>query len=92
MQKIVIELPEEIIDYVNENKCLSVNYDDVLAEAIANGTVIPKGCGDLIDADELLKQSYRIDDSATLSARDVVDEEDIEDAPVIIEADKGDKR
>ena len=47
---------------------------------------IPKH-GRLIDADELLKQSYRIDDSATLSARDVVNVEEIDDAPTIIEGD-----
>ena len=37
--------------------------------------------GRLIDADKLLENQYRIDDSATLSIRDVVDVEDIEDAP-----------
>lgn len=37
----------------------------------------------LIDADALLQKQYRIDDSATLSTRDVVDVEDIEDAPTV---------
>ena len=36
--------------------------------------------GDLISRQELLKKQYRIDDSATLSTRDVVNVEDIEDA------------
>ena len=39
--------------------------------------------GRLIDADKLLENQYRIDDSATLSTRDVVDVEDIEDAPTV---------
>ena len=38
----------------------------------------------LIDADGLLKKQYCIDDSATLSTRDVVNVEDIEDAPSIM--------
>jgi hypothetical protein len=42
----------------------------------------------VIDADRLLKQSYRIDNSATLSTRDVVNEEEIDSASTIIEADK----
>ena len=37
----------------------------------------------LIDADALLEKQYRIDDSATLSSRDVVNVEDIEDAPTV---------
>ena len=39
--------------------------------------------GRLIDADELLGKQYRINDSATLSVRDVVNVEDIEDAPTV---------
>lgn len=39
--------------------------------------------GRLIDADKLQENQYRIDDSATLSTRDVVDVEDIEDAPTV---------
>lgn len=37
----------------------------------------------LINADELINKQYRIDDSATLSTRDVVNIEDIEDALTI---------
>jgi uncharacterized GH25 family protein len=39
--------------------------------------------GRLIEADKLLENQYRIDDSATLSTRDVVNVEDIEDAPTV---------
>lgn len=38
----------------------------------------------LIDANELLKNQYCIDDSATLSTRNVVNVDDINDAPTII--------
>jgi len=86
MQKIVIELPEEIIDYVNENKCLSVNYDDVLAEAIANGTVIPKGHGKIGDIDRL----YKVFKKNVVGADAYKQLFDM--AHGIIEADKGEKR
>ena len=40
-------------------------------------------CEDAISREALLKKQYRIDDSATLSTRDVVNVEDIEDAPPV---------
>lgn len=40
-------------------------------------------CDDAISREALLKKQYRIDDSATLSTRDVVNVEDIEDAPLV---------
>ena len=45
-------------------------------------------CEDVISREALLKMQYRIDDSATLSARDVVNVEDIKDAPVITPKEK----
>ena len=38
---------------------------------------------DAISREALLKKQYRIDDSATLSTRDVVNVEDVEDAPPV---------
>lgn len=83
--QIVINIPEAEYDLIVNNEACDLN---VLTKAIANGTLLPKGHGKLKDADELLKQSYCIDDSATLSTRDVVNEEEINNAPTIIEADK----
>ena len=40
-------------------------------------------CDDAISRDAVLKKQYKIDDSATLSTRDVVNVEDIEDAPSV---------
>ena len=40
-------------------------------------------CADVISREAVLKKQYRIDDSATLSTRDVVNVEDIEDAPSV---------
>lgn len=35
--KIVINLPEEIMEYVKNNGCLSVIYNDEVVKAITNG-------------------------------------------------------
>ena len=86
--ELVIKIPEGIY---KASRFIDVKYEDVIQiplEVIANGTPLPKGHGDLIDRKELLKQSYRIDNSAILSTRDVVNEKEIEAAKPIIEADK----
>ena len=51
--------------------------------AVLNGTPLPKGHGDLIDRQELLKITL----CKTFGLRSV----DIENAPTIIEADRGDE-
>lgn len=91
--ELVIKIPEEAkqaFDCAESNDLKGCYYDHggVIGKAIANGIPLPKGHGRLIDADELLKKSYRIDDSETLSTRDVVNVEDVDDAQTIIEADK----
>ena len=40
-------------------------------------------CGDVISRQAVIEKQYRIDDSATLSTRDVVNVEDIEDLPSV---------
>lgn len=47
--KIVIDIPEETYEYWKEHK-----HEYVLAEAISNGTPLPKGHGELIDKDVVL--------------------------------------
>ena len=86
--QIVIEISD--IAYSNIKKLVSLNCGICtdIEKAIAKGMPLPKGHDDLIDRKELLKQSYRIDDSATLSTRDVVNAEEIYDAPAIIPATK----
>lgn len=83
--KIVIDIPKVVYEKILSNS-IGVVEGDPLYNAVLNGIPLPKGHGDLIDADELLEQSYCIDDSATLSTRYVVNAEEIEKAPVIIEA------
>jgi hypothetical protein len=48
--QIVIDIPEETYEYWKNH-----SHEYVLAEAIKNGTPLPKGHGDLIDREELLK-------------------------------------
>lgn len=84
--KLIIDISEEVYKDIQDGF-----YNENLrkmAIAIGNGTPLPKGHGRLIDADSLLEKQYRIDDSATLSTRDVVNVEDVEDTSTIIEADK----
>jgi len=88
--QIVIKIPESEIPKKQDIIEIPLHFiDEKVCEVGKYGfNVLPKGHGRLIDAYELLKQSYRIDDSATLSTRDVVNVEDVEDATAIIESDK----
>lgn len=53
--ELVIKIPVETYEYWKNHS----TYEYVLAEAIANGTPLPEGHGDLIDAD-LLKNQFPI--------------------------------
>ena len=71
--QIVIDIPDRIYKMINAKYWLGSIDTDVLNKAIRIGTLLPKGHGRLIDADELF-----ID----------IEWSDIENAPTIIEADK----
>lgn len=58
-----------------------------LARIIKHGTPLPKGHGDLIDRDDLLADSYCIDDYAGNEVS-IIDKTTVEMADAIIEADK----
>lgn len=79
--EIVIKIPEE--EY--KNICL-MSEDGIgmaLYDWIANGTPLPEH-GDLIDRNELLDESYQID-SMYCMYDEVVNVDDIKNAPTIIE-------
>ena len=67
---------EEILTDVKAESFIFV-MDSVLAELQKNESAE----GEYIKKEDALKLQYRIDDSATLSTRDVVNVEDIEDLP-----------
>lgn len=88
--ELVIKIPEEIMDYIKRNGCLSVIYGDEVANAIIKSTPLPKGHGTLKDADELYSifkekcDAYNIDNLSFISDMDM----NFDLAPTIIEADK----
>lgn len=85
--KIVIDLPEEIMEHMKDNGCLSVvYYNDDIAKAIINGTPLPKGHGRLIDADAYIDKTAECD-----WLDDIPVDEFNRITPTIIEADKGAK-
>lgn len=100
--KIVIDIPEEVYNNIksNEEIITYVTKDGGGSRAlhgslaIINGTILPKGHGRLIDADELIKQLevYADDEwnGQVGSSKGLEDAIDIvDDAPTIIKAYKG---
>ena len=82
--KIVIKLSDTLMEYIVKGRDLSEEQNNEMALAIANGTPLPKGHGDLIDRNELLDESYQID-SMYCMYDEVVKVDDIKNAPTIIE-------
>ena len=78
--ELVIKISEETYEYWKEHK-----YEYVLAEAIAKGTPLPKGHGRLIEDTFTTVTDIREDGSEFT----YVPYGEIENAPTIIEADKG---
>lgn len=80
--ELVIKIPEETYEYW-KNSCYSHKY--VFAEAIKNGTQLPKGHGRLIDADALEYWKNNRPDEINYH---FVPKYELDNAPTIIEADK----
>ena len=74
--QIVIDIPEELYDWIEHTGALSYEDCGYIGGAILDGTPLPKGHGRLIDVSEYYKGSYN-------DAREFLD-----NAPTIIEADK----
>lgn len=75
--KIVIDIPDEL---VNDHSIVAVDIN-----YIKNGTVLPKGHGDLIDRNTIQMSAEKFHSLGDLyTAQWIVD-----DAPTVIEADKG---
>jgi len=81
--KIVIDISEE--EYEDVKKVGGCYYD--FGKAIYYGTPLPKGHGDLIDADELFLD-IQTDEQMRLGEHLAWVKERIDNAPTIIEADK----
>ena len=87
----------EIVIKINEDayNLLEQKYRNGKADAldciILNGNILPKGHGRLIDADELLENASQVyDERRHIWTQDfVVNADDVDSAPTILEADKG---
>ena len=88
--QIVIDIDENLYTRLFDNGV--DNYDDAedMAKAIRKGIPIPKGHGDLIDRNDLLADSYCIDDWGGNEVN-IVDVMTVKMADAIIEADKGEQ-
>ena len=87
--KIAIEIPDKIYDGIKKRFPGDLCYMDVfvMAKAIMNGTILPKGHGRLIDADEL-EECKEIMNTISGESKYAVRMDDVRLVPTIIEADK----
>lgn len=88
--QIVINISEDNYKLIKDGNCCGVlSYE--IYNAIKNGTVLPKGHGDLIDKNDLLKHKHTIGTS-NYCEYNVVYVETIDNTRPIIEADKKERR
>lgn len=86
--RLVIDIPDSIY-----NRIVEEDLKGIMSNAIANGTPLPKGHGRLIDADALVYEhtiARSTDDGHNWNEL-CVTKDQIDDAPTIIEADKGEE-
>lgn len=86
--RIVIDIPEEVFDEIYNRNYYSLKGKEALRVAVRNCTQLPKGHGDLKDADKLkhafIKWSMAVQGSFTDSDIASI----VYNSPTIIEADK----
>lgn len=79
--KQLIDIPEEIMEYIKNNGCLSVIYNNEVVKAIINGTPVSTE-GDLISREELKKELNEIFDTVeVVTFDDIIDV--IDNAPTV---------
>lgn len=83
--RVIINISEE--DYKRVGLIAEMGLGTNIDEAIKYGVVLPKGCGRLIDADELLKEKRRFEDFDG-DTFNIIHEETVINAETIIPADK----
>ena len=88
--KIIIDIPDEVYKNVKDHNLFLPNC---IHSSIENGTVLPKGHGDLIDLNALKGELWWVSDCPHIKLNEQALEiwRTIEKAPTIIEADKGNK-
>lgn len=85
--QIVIDIPEKEYERMKEKRM----FGNVTTwkDAICNGTPLPKGHGRLIDADALKLTQHDIHVESINYRHRCISVENIDEAPTIVEADKG---
>lgn len=89
--EVVIKIPKKEYDYMIANPTRYNVCDDetLLYNHIKNGTVLPKGHGRLVDVDKLKERYlYMSNDDTAIEGMEYVTKGMIENAEVVIEADK----
>lgn len=87
--EVIIRIPKRTYDRVSERGIIAYGDDAYyIGHAIANGTVLPKGHGDLKDVSNLLT----VTDYDGENEKTYVLYDEIKHAPIIIEADDGGKK
>lgn len=77
--ELVVKIPEEVMEFIKNNGCLSVVYIDEVAKAIKNGTPLPKGHGRLIDEDKLIGKIHGVRSiTAVLDASTIIEADNAE--------------
>lgn len=84
MIEIVIKIDDRLYSRIKYLEPKADTMLDELMRSIQSGTPLPEHHGDLIDRNELLDESYQID-SMYCEYDEVVNVDDIKDAPTIIE-------
>lgn len=91
--QIVIDIPNSLYKTIQDCKVIEGdnegNVENVLTKAVENGAVLSKGHGRLIDVSDIEWAKHR--EERNYINYDVIDWDEIVNAPTIIEADKGDK-
>ena len=88
--QIVIEISDYDKEWITNGVYIPDEINRKIAEAIINGIPLPEHHGRLIDADELFLD-IQTDEQMRLGEHIAWVRERIEDAPTIIEADKGEE-
>lgn len=99
--QIVIDIDDEVYSHAKdyEHRLITPNESNILRDSIANGTPLPKGHGDLKDVDAIHDEIGRLQSGIAQNGGAVNISRDqykgmcyargiINEAPVIIEADK----
>ena len=90
--EVMIRIPKRTYDRVSERGIIAYGDDAYyIGHAIKNGTVLPKGHGRLIDADEVSKGKFHFEcecDCAVCSHSRNCECDLINSIPTVIEADK----